>query len=103
MPNFIFSFDGGRAPSTDAEAQKSMQDWQAWMGKIGDAIVDGGGPVGKSKTVSASGTTEGGGAEPLMGYTIVKADTMDAAVALLDTCPHFEMGGTCEVAEVIEM
>ena len=37
-----------------------------------------------------------------MGYSIVKADSMDAAVELAKGCPYLEMG-TIEVAEVKEM
>lgn len=103
MPNFIYSFEGGRMPETKQEGEASMAAWGAWMAGLGEALVDGGGPVGKSKSVSATGVTDGGGAEPLMGYSIVTADTIDDAVALLNSCPHFEFGGTVEVAEIIKM
>ena len=103
MPKFIYSFDGGRMPESKEEGEKVMKAWTDWMGSIGDAIVDGGGPAGKSKTVTKSGVSDGGGDNPLMGYTIVTAATIDGAISLLKGCPHFDADGTVEVAEIIEM
>lgn len=103
MPNFFYSFEGGRMPSSNEEGEASMKAWNAWTSGLGDALVDGGGPVGKSKTVSGTGTSDGGGAEPLMGYSIVSANSIDDAIAMLKNCPHFEFGGTVEVAEIIKM
>lgn len=103
MPKFIFSFESGRMPSSKEEGEASMKAWGEWMKSIEVSIVDGGGPAGRSKTVSASGVADGGGAEPLMGYSIVKADSIEDAIKLLKGCPHFDFGGTCEVAEIIEM
>ncbi|MCZ6843050.1 MAG: YciI family protein, partial [SAR324 cluster bacterium] len=61
-----------------------------------------GSPLGMSKTVSSSGVSDDGGSNPLCGYTIVKADGMDAALAIARECPHLEIG-TIEVAEVMKM
>ena len=103
MPKFIFSFEGGRLPSSKEEGEASMNAWGEWMKKIEGSLVDGGGPVGKSNTVSSSGVAAGGGSEPLMGYSLVRADNIDKAVELLKGCPHFDFAGTCEVAEILEM
>ena len=43
------------------------------------ALVDPGNPVGLSKTVSASGIADNGGANPASGYTIVEAADIGAA------------------------
>ena len=55
-----------------------------------------------SKTVSSSGVTDDGGANPLSGYSIISADSIDAACELAKGCPILEHG-TVEVAEVHEM
>jgi hypothetical protein len=57
-----------------------------------------------SKTVSSGGVSDDGGSNPLLGFTIVKADSMDAALEMAKACPHLDMDtGTIEVAEVMEM
>ncbi len=55
-----------------------------------------------SKTVSSSGVSDDGGSNPLLGFSIVKADSMDAALEMAKGCPHLEIG-TIEVAEAKEM
>ena len=104
MPKFVFAYHGGGMPDTPEESAKLMAAWQAWMGGLGAAIVDGGAPVGMSKTVSAGGVVDNGGANPLSGYTIVEAADMDAAVSMAQGCPILDSGnGTVEVAPVMEM
>ena len=65
-------------------------------------MVDGGAPVGMSKTVNASAVVDGGGANPLSGYSIVQADSLNAAIELAKGCPILD-NGTVEVAETMEM
>jgi hypothetical protein len=81
-----------------------MDAWTSWFGSLGDAVVDGGNPTGASKTVGAGGaTTDGGGANPVSGYSLISADSLDAAATLAKGCPILDAGGTVEVAEAIEM
>ncbi len=102
MPNFIFAYHGGRKPDSPEEGQALMARWQAWIEGLGDAAVNPGTPVGLSKTVSADGVEDGGGPNPLSGFSVVAADSMDAALALAKDCPHLEIG-TIEVAEMKSM
>ena len=102
MSNYIFAFHGGKKPESPEEGAKFMERWKAWVGGLGDAVVNPGNPVGMSKTVSSGGVTDDGGSNPLMGYSIVKADSMDAALEIAKGCPFLEMG-TIEVAQVMEM
>ena len=103
MANYVFAYHGGGMPETPEEGARVMAAWQAWMGGIAANLVDGGAPVGPSKTVSAAGVADDGGPNPLSGYTIVKADSMDAALEMAAGCPIIESGGSVEVAEAMEM
>ena len=104
MPNFVFAYHGGGKPETPDDGEKVMAAWQAWYGAMGEAVVDGGAPVGMSKTVTASGVEDNGGANPLSGYTIVSAATIEAACDMAKGCPILDGGGgTVEVAPVMEM
>lgn len=102
MPNFIFAYHGGRRPESPEEGERLMAAWQAWMEGLGAALVEGGNPVGLSKTVTATGIEDNGGANPLSGYSIVAAVDIDAATGMAQGCPHLEMG-TVEVAELLVM
>ena len=102
MSNYIFAYHGGKMPESPEERAKLMAKWKAWIGGLGHAVVNLGTPLGKSKTVSSGGVSDDGGSNPLTGYSIVNADSMDAAVEMAKGCPHLEHG-TIEVAEEMEM
>lgn len=103
MSNYIFAYHGGgEMPASPEEGAKQMAKWQAWVGGLGDAMVNPGTPLGKSKTVSAGGVSDDGGSNPLSGFSVVKADSMDAALKMARACPYLDMG-TIEVARMMEM
>ena len=103
MPNYIFAYHhGGKMPASPEEGAKQMASWKAWVSDLGDAMVNPGTPLGKSKTVSAGGISDDGGSNPLAGYSIVKASSMDAVLKLAKACPYLDMG-TIEVAQMMEM
>ncbi len=102
MSNYIIAYHGGKKPETPEEGAKGMAKWQAWIDGLGDAVVNPGTPLGKSKIVSSGGVSDGGGSNSLTGFSIVKADSMDAALEMAKACPFLELG-TLEVAEVMEM
>ena len=103
MPNFVFAYHGGSKPESPEEGAELMARWKAWVDGLGDAMVNPGTPLGKSKTVSSSGVTDDGGSNPLNGYSIVEADSMDAALEIAKGCPFLETDGTIEVAEAMQM
>ena len=102
MPDFIFAYHGGRKPETPEEGAKLMAQWKAWVEGLGDAMVNPGTPVGMSKTVSAEGVEDHGGPNPLAGFSVVRADSIEAALEHAKTCPFLDMG-TIEVAEMLQM
>jgi hypothetical protein len=102
VPNFVFAYHGGRKPESPEEGAELMARWKAWLDGLGDAVVNPGTPLGMSKTVSSSGVSDDGGSNPLAGFSIVNADSMDAALEMAKACPFVEMG-TIEVAEAKEM
>ncbi|MBW3097952.1 YciI family protein [Pseudohoeflea coraliihabitans] len=104
MPDYVFAYHGGGRPETQEEGEQAMQAWGKWYEEMGNAVVHGGGPVGASKTVSSGGVTDDGGANPLSGFTVVRADSIDAACAMAKGCPLVADGsGSVEVAPIIEM
>ncbi len=103
MSSYVFAYHGGKRPESPEEGAKHMAKWKAWIGGLGDAVVNPGTPLGKSKTVSSAGVSDDGGSNPMSGFSIVKADSMDAALEMAKECPLLEIGGTLEVAEVMEM
>lgn len=103
MPKFIFAYHGGgKMPEDENEYAKVMAAWGAWFEELGDAVVDAGNPVGPSKTVTGNGVEDNGGANPISGYSLVNADSIDAALEMAKGCPILK-SGSIEVAEAIEI
>lgn len=104
MTKYILAYHGGGMPASPAEGAKIMEAWNNWYAKIGDKLADGGSAFGKSMTVNSNGSvSQGGGANPLSGYTVVNADSYDAANAIAKGSPILEAGGSVEVCEFIDM
>ena len=90
------------ASTSAEERKKSMGEWQVWMNKNMASFADHGGPVGKTKQVAASGATDI--KNDIGGYSIVQAESHEAAAALFADNPHFTMpGATVEVMEIMPM
>jgi hypothetical protein len=102
MSRYCFAYLGRSEPESPEAEAESYAKWQAWLGDLGDAVVNPGTPLGLSKIVSSAGVSDGGGVNPLIGFSIVEADGMDVALEMAKRCPWLEMG-TIEVAEVREM
>ncbi len=103
MANFVLVYKGGGMPETEAEQQAVLADWGRWYESIGAGVVDGGQPFGSAASVGADGSVSAGGASGLTGYSILAADSLDAATALAQTCPIRASGGSIEVYEAMPM
>ena len=104
MPKFVFAYHGGSMPESPAAQSDAMAAWGAWFGSLGEAVIDGGNPTGQSKTITANGSvTDGGGKNPLSGYSLINATSIDVALEHAKSCPILSVGGSVEVAEAIDM
>ena len=104
MAKYLFVYHGGTMPETEEEVAAVMDAWGNWMGGMGNAVVDGGNPVGKSTTIQPDGTVEkNGGSNPASGYGIFEAADEADAIAKAQGCPILTEGGSVELAEIIDM
>ena len=82
MPKFIYLYKGAASdPASMSEEQSNevMRQWNAWYGKLGDAIKDGGAPFAPGASVKDNGSA--GTAAEMTGYTVIEAANMEAAKA----------------------
>ena len=92
--------------SEDARKEREKQGMNAWMQwgeKNAKAILDTGAPLGKTKRTSAKGITDIKNA--LTGYTIIEAESHEAAAALFLKHPHFSIfpGDSVEIMECLPL
>jgi len=102
MSDYVLTYYGEPKFESPEAGAEHMAKWQAWMGGLGDAIVNRGTPMGRSKTVSSGGVSDDARSNRLTGFSIVKAASMDAALDMAKGCPHLEHG-TIDVAEAMTM
>jgi hypothetical protein len=101
---FVYHLHGAKPPADPAEQKKAMDAWGAWFGSMGAAVIDGGNPVGKSSTVKSDGSLiEGGGANPVAGYSLIEASSLQDAHQKARGCPMLARGGTIEIAQTLDM
>ncbi len=101
MANFVLLYTGGGMPEDEAEQAKVLQAWMAWYEKLGSAVVDQGNPFSPlAKSIAPDGTvSEGPVGAMASGYSIIKADSFDGAIALAKGCPMLQGGGYISVFE----
>ena len=106
---FLGSKSGPRRAAWDAlpegerraKEQEGMASWKAWVEKHHAVIVSMGGPLGKTKRVTQRGIDDT--SNDLGAFTVVRADSHEAAAKLFDQHPHFSIfpGDCVEIMPVL--
>ncbi len=104
MAKYVLTYHGEFAgmPEDPAAMEAVMQEWGAWYGSIGEALVDGGAPFGESSAVAPDGSSTASPAS-LTGYTIVNAADMAGATSIAQSCPVLKNGHTVQISQAIDM
>jgi hypothetical protein len=101
MPSFLVTCHGGGMPEGEEARQQAMADFGAWVGRVGDALTDPGAPLGPATTVSADGLRPGEADGRAGGYSVLRADDVDSAVAPVRDHPFVKRGGSLQVSEAV--
>jgi len=103
MPEYMISYLGGNKPSSADEGKKHFAKYMDWLSSLRESAVSPANPLKDTSTVSPDGTITAGSATTMSGFTIVRADSMDAALMIAKSCPFLDIGGSLEVSELIPM
>jgi len=81
--------------------QQGMAAWKAWVEKHSAAISAMGGPLGKTKKVTARGIEDV--SNELSAFVVVTAESHEAAARLFEKHPHFAIfpGESVEIMPVL--
>jgi len=85
----------------EAMEKQGMAAWMKWGETHAASVVDNGGPLGRTKRVTKDGIADI--RNQLAGYTVVRAESQEAAAKLFLGHPHFTIfpGDGVEVMEVL--
>lgn len=86
-----------------AQEKAGMEGWMKWGTENQGAIVDQGTPLGKTKRIDATGVSDT--VNLIAAYTVVQAESHEAAAKLFENHPHFMIfpGESVEVMECLPM
>lgn len=78
-----------------------MKAWGDWMTAHKSAVVEQGGPLGKTKRTSAQGVSDT--KNNMTGYVVVHAESQEAAARMFEKHPHFTIfpGDSVEIMECL--
>jgi hypothetical protein len=104
MAKYVLAYHGGKRAEKPEQIKQIMDAWGAWFGSLGAAVIDAGNPVGMSSTIKSDGSlVEGGGANPISGYSLIEASSLEDAHKKAKGCPILKAGGTIEIAQAMDM
>lgn len=85
----------------NAKMQQGIAAWKAWVEKHKAAIVELGGPLGKTKAINDHGIADI--SNNMGAFTVVRAASHEAAAKLFENHPHFAIfpGESVEVMPVL--
>jgi hypothetical protein len=103
MKQFVLVYLGGNHPTDPVEANQHMDRYMEWLGSLKESVVVPMIPLKDTTTVRSTGEVKEGGSSAMSGFTILKADSMEAALAIARSCPFLDIGGSLEVSELMQM
>ncbi|NQU28629.1 MAG: hypothetical protein HQ528_10100 [Candidatus Marinimicrobia bacterium] len=103
MPQYVIVYLGGDQPTNPEEGKKHFAKYREWLSSMGDSAVSPANPVRNTSTVNSDGTVSTGSTMSMSGFTIIEADSMEAALLIAQACPFLDIGGSLEVSELIQM
>ena len=103
MAKFVITYLGGNHPSTAEEGQQHFARYRQWLSSLGDSAISPANPLTNTQTVNPDSSVTAGGSTAMSGFTILEAESMDAALVAARSCPFLEIGGSLEVSELMQM
>ena len=103
MPKYVIVYLGGDHPSTPEEGKHHFSRYMEWLSSLGDSVISPANPLRNTCTVEPDGSVNEGSITGMSGYTIIDAESMDAALSAARACPFLEIGGSLEVSELGDM
>ena len=96
MPDFMFVYRNpvGYTPTSETRAA-----WTAWFDGMGQHLAD----LGQLVTARTALGNCGPDRTELVGYSVIRAEDLEAATAIAKGCPNLGLGGGIEVGQLTEI
>jgi len=84
------------ANATPEQMAEGMKPWMEWAAKCGDQLVEMGTPLMGGQKVLTDGSSRNSDRE-VAGYSVLQAENMDEAKALMSGHPHLGWNEGCQI------
>ena len=101
MAKFVLTFEDARQPSSPEAEQQHMSDYRVWLAGLGDTLVMPQLAFRQTRVVTDQGVLEAGPGG-IMGFLMIEAENIEAAIAVARQCPFLAMR-TMRVAEAMDV
>lgn len=101
MAKFVLNLKDARQPRSPEAGQQHMSDYRDWLAGLGDTLVMPQLAFRQTRVVTDQGVREAGPGG-IMGFLMIEAENMEAAIAVARQCPFLAMG-TMRVAEAMDV
>ena len=103
MSQYIIAYIGGQQPSSPEEGKAQMEKCKTWISDLGAAVINPGTPLKDIRIMAPDGSVSDGAGNDMHGFTVVEADSLENALHMARKCPYLEIGGSLEIAEMMNM
>ena len=104
MSKYLYLYRGPATPTEDFTPEQTAEQtraWGEWMTRVGPALAEPGAPFGARTAVADDGSSPA--PTDQNGYSIVEAESLDAARRLVDKHPFLSEGKARFSIEVFEL
>jgi hypothetical protein len=104
MSKYLYLYRGPATPLDEFTPEQGAEQaaaWGEWMSRVGSALADVGSPFGERVAVADDGTTPA--TSDQNGYSIIEADSLDAAKTFADKHPFLSEGKGRFAIEIFEL
>ena len=103
MAQYLITYVGTPRAMGRDEGRQHMVKYRKWLDELGDAVVSPANPVRNMQTIESDGTVTPGGGMNMSGYSIIEAESDEAALTIVKACPYLEVGGQLLLSELVQL
>ncbi|MGR8946634.1 MAG: YciI family protein [Gammaproteobacteria bacterium] len=103
MAQYIICYFGGDHPSSPEAAKQHFAKYKQWLESLGDIAVSLANPLKDTRVINPDGSVVKGSGTAMSGFTVIEADSLEAALEVGRRCPFLEIGGSLEVSELLTL
>jgi hypothetical protein len=101
VAKFLVTFLPGDMAQDAASIAAARRALALWMTRTGFALVDAGGPIRSTTTLSRDGISYTNTSDPWMGWSVIDAADRQAALRLLQDHPLLPLGAVLQINEPV--